>query len=201
MTECCIADCFKKRYAHGLCEAHYYRLRRHGDPLGGRTSPGKPLEWVHQHKTYNSNDCLIWPFAAKDRNGYAMVMLDGKITYAHRIMCTIINGDPPTPLHEVAHSCGRGHCGCVNPTHLRWATRSENHADKLLHGTHRRGERCPTGKLTEDQVNQILALKGKMSPKDTAKIFDVSLSHICSIQKGRRWGWLVDQELKTSSGL
>lgn len=80
--------------------------------------------------------------------------------------------------------------GCVNPRHLRWATRSENHADKLDHGTHNRGEQCPTVKITEEQARQILALKGRLSQKDIAAKFGVTFQHVSNIHLGKRWAWL-----------
>ncbi len=189
---CSIPDCGKKRYAHGLCENHYGRLRRHGDPLGGRTSPGKTLAWLYEHQGYDADSCLIWPFA-DDGKGYGVTNVDGKQQYAHRIMCALVNGEAPTPDHEVAHSCGRGNLGCVSPKHLRWATRSENHSDKITHGTHSRGERCPTVKITEEDARQILALKGKMMQKDIAAKFGVSLGHVSNIHLGKRWAWLTDE--------
>lgn len=33
---CSIPDCGKSHYAHGWCESHYKRWRRHGDPLAGQ---------------------------------------------------------------------------------------------------------------------------------------------------------------------
>jgi DNA-binding transcriptional MerR regulator len=36
MKPCTIPDCDRPARVRGLCEAHYTRLRRHGDPLGGK---------------------------------------------------------------------------------------------------------------------------------------------------------------------
>src|SRR5690349_16534473 len=80
------------------------------------------------HQDFADADCLKWPFA-DDGKGYGVIKVDGRQQYAHRIMCTLVNGEPPTELHETAHSCGNGHLGCVHPGHVRWATRAENHAD------------------------------------------------------------------------
>lgn len=51
--------------------------------------------------------------------------------WLERHMCKLKNGDPPTPDHEAAHSCGNGKHGCINPNHLRWATDAENMADTV----------------------------------------------------------------------
>lgn len=188
---CSIPGCCKKHYAHGYCNAHYLRLRKHGDPLAGRVPPGAPLTWLRSQVGGESEGCVAWPFS-HDGKGYGVVSYEGHQQYAHRLICGWVHGDAPTDLHEVAHSCGNGHLGCVNPKHLRWATRSENHADKLKHGTHNRGERCPTVKITEDQARQILALKGKMMQKDIAAVFGVTFGHVSSIHRGKRWAWLSD---------
>ncbi len=188
---CTIPGCGKRQYAHDLCENHYGRQRRHGSPFGGRVSPGSLMDWLLAHQDFTGDECLKWPFA-DDGKGYGVVKVDGRQQYAHRIMCTLVNGEPPTDLHETAHSCGNGHLGCVHPGHVRWATRAENHADKLGHGTHARGERCPTVKITEDQARQILALKDKMLKKDIAAMFGVTLGHVSNIHLGKRWGWLQE---------
>jgi hypothetical protein len=76
---------------------------------------------------------LIWPFA-RYNNGYGNVTfydaLGKHSTGAHRIMCKLVHGEPPTPKHEAAHSCGNGTGGCINPHHLRSDTRGGNNADK-----------------------------------------------------------------------
>ena len=39
--DCIIVSCAKPTKAHGLCDAHYTKLRRYGDPLAGRHSRPK----------------------------------------------------------------------------------------------------------------------------------------------------------------
>jgi hypothetical protein len=48
----------------------------------------------------------------------------------HRVACEIFNGPPPTIEHEAAHDPACPHRHCIRPEHLRWATRTENEADK-----------------------------------------------------------------------
>lgn len=91
---------------------------------------------------------------------------------------------------DAAHSCGRAGDGCVNPRHLRWATRAENMADKLLHGTDNRGERNALAKLNEDDIRSIRAASGREPQAATAKRFDVDQSTISLIQRRLSWGWL-----------
>jgi len=189
MSTCIIKDCGKRMYAFGLCPKHYTRQRRYGDPLGGGTSPGVPLQYLQEHVDYDGDDCVPWPFA-KFSDGYGAVTFRGQQTTANNVMCTLAHGEPPTPLYESAHSCGRGHEGCVSPRHLRWATRSENHADKVAHGTHSRGERASGVVLSVEQVHAIRSLKGRVRQKILSAQYGVTIATVSAIQCRKIWAWL-----------
>ncbi|NNU70441.1 hypothetical protein G9X67_34890 [Rhizobium sp. WYCCWR 11152] len=192
---CSIPECYKPRYGNGCyCEPHYRRLLKHGDPLGGGTSKGELLRWIHEVALHHVGDeCLIWPFG-KGGRGYGNLWIDGKMVNAHRYLCQIAHGEPPTPDHEAAHSCGKGHEGCISQEHLSWKTHSENMADKLIHGTHRRGERNAGAKLTEADVLEIRAMKGVETLRKTAERFGVSQEAISAIHRGKKWAWLQAAE-------
>ena len=94
--------------------------------------------------------------------GYPVIclMVDGKqktIT-VHHLVCTAFHGSRPLGK-EVAHADGSR----INnqSENLRWATRKENHADALRHGTHTglivKGERNGHAILTERDVKEIRA--------------------------------------------
>jgi len=164
---------------------------KHGDPTMGKTARGAPKKFLEE-KVYNykGNKCLIWPFR-KSTNGYAVwANKNNKTTSVPRMVCEHFNGPPPTPAHEAAHSCGNGKYGCVTPKHLRWATHIENEADKIVHGTHTRGERSWHAKLTEKDVRKIRTLKDKMFQREIAKKFGVCQQAIAQIFKGESWAWL-----------
>lgn len=103
------------------------------------------------------------------------------VVLVHRLVCSAFHGDPPSLVHEVAH--GDGNSLNNRAQNLRWATRIENEADKVGHGTSlagrasavpierrpygerhgrytkpeatARGERAGRAKLTEGQVAAI----------------------------------------------
>ena len=133
--------------------------------------------------------CLFWPFPSKT-HGYGVIWWDGKMQNVSRLACEIVHGPAPSPDHEIAHSCGKGQLGCVNPQHVRWATSKENHADKLLHGTHNRGSRHGNAKLTEGNVRRIRALALTMSQRQIAKQFGVTFQAINDIVRRKNWSWL-----------
>ncbi|MDR9777242.1 hypothetical protein RJJ65_32305 [Rhizobium hidalgonense] len=194
MPECSIDGCDKAAYGKGYCRSHYERFRKHGDPLHIACVPkGEPLRWVHEVALhYTGDECLIWPFGNSGR-GYATLRVDGRTVGAHRVLCELAHGAPPTPDHQAAHSCGKGYETCLSPVHLSWKTPAENMADKLIHGTHNRGERHGRAKLTEDDARKILSLKGKEKQRDLAEMFKVSLSSISNIQAGHTWTWLSEE--------
>jgi len=82
-----------------------------------RRGNGKCLAWLKERVAYDGEECLIWPFSG-NHQGYGHLGYFGKVVKAHRLMCILAHGEPPTPEHHAAHSCGRGHLGCVHPGHL-----------------------------------------------------------------------------------
>lgn len=185
---CTVDGCGNERCnSHGYCWMHYTRWRRHGDPLF--TTNGKPETWLRDALNYDGDECLTWPFGGRN-NGYGTLIFEGRAVSAHRKMCELVHGPAPTKRHEAAHSCGKGHLGCVSPRHLRWATPEENQADRLLHGTHNRGERCGSNILTEAQVREVRTLLGTLSRPKIAKRFGVTEGCIKGIAARKTWAWL-----------
>lgn len=187
---CSVDGCGKPIFtkASGLCAAHYTRMRRHGDKLAGRISPGEKYAYLMSVVVpHRGAGCLTWPFS-KHPNGYTYVDHDGRRYLAHRLVCELVHGPAPSPDHEAAHTCGKGHEGCVSPSHLKWATRKENEGDKRAHGTLLTGERHGSAKLTESDVRRIKAMLGKRSQREIAEDFGVSQSLISYVNLGRLWG-------------
>lgn len=172
-----------------MCPSHYARWLRYGDALAGRTFRGELPKWIEQHKSYTGEDCLKWPFGT-DGSGYGSCSTIAGENKAHRIMCALVHGPAPTPSHEAAHSCGKGHEGCVNPRHLRWATRSENMADRIEHGGGNRGSRHGMSKLNEETVRAIRSLQSEHPQTTLARMFGVSQPLINAVIHRKRWDWL-----------
>ena len=189
---CGVADCQKLTAKRGYCVAHYERLRRHGNPLGGSTGKGDLERFIEEViLPYEGDECIAWPYG-RGGKGYAYMRADGVHLPAHRYICGIVNGPPPTAQHEVAHTCGGGFDACVNKNHLAWKTHSENEADKKVHGTSNIGERNGSAKLTEEQVRVILAQRGKESQQAIADQFGVSRSTVGNILSGKNWSWIQE---------
>lgn len=138
--------------------------------------------WLLDHQTHNDPECLIWPFSV-DRGGYGLVRRCTRREGAHRVMCELVHGSPPDSGYQAAHSCGKGHLGCVNPCHLSWKTRSANRRDYT--------DSCDCGapayKLTEEDIKTIRDLLPTTTNSEIAKRFGVTFTHISKIRNGKVW--------------
>jgi len=190
MTKICKVDgCAKKVFARAMCSMHYYRVLKTGTLFARRIAKkGELAAWVKEHADHNGQECLFWPFGSP-RNGYGQVRVDGVDMSASRFMCIVAHGEPPSPGLHAAHSCGNGHRGCVNPSHLRWLTASQNAAEKIEHGTHQRGQRNPLAKLDEEKVKNIRDREHE-GASALAREFGVHPNTVRDAIQKKTWAWL-----------
>lgn len=185
---CSVEGCGRPHNCKGFCKPHYERWRKNGDSrsdLPLRNPQGSALSFLETVVLpFVGSECLIWPFT-RNKSGHATVKFEGSNQVVARIVCVKLKGPAPTSDHEAAHSCGRGHLGCVNGNHLRWATHAENEADKITHGTSNRGARHGMAKLTEPEIKIIRAIKAPS--RQIAAMFGVSQTTISKIKRGEGW--------------
>ena len=139
-------------------------------------------QWRKEHVGHTDEGCLLWP-GTRNWNGYGTLGVEGKLCYAHRVMCELVNGPPPTPKHVSAHSCHNGHGGCVHPQHVSWKTPRENLLERKAAGTltNKRWQAHKTS-LTPNQITAIIALKGKMNQREIGDLFGISYQHVSVVQ-------------------
>jgi hypothetical protein len=161
--------------------------RRRGGKRGGgyNKGRGRAIAFLRGLIGHHGEECVIWPMARDASNGYCHMGWNGKRYWAHRLMCELAHGPAPSDKHEAAHSCGKGHEGCVNPRHLEWKTRAENQADRYVH--QRKPHRGRRRILTEEQVAEIRAAAGITKTKDLAARYGVSTGNIRQILTGQTW--------------
>ncbi len=186
---CSVDGCGKPARTLGYCATHYIRFWRTGEAGGPIAWRGGPLVWLKKHVGHDGDECLIWPFERNNR-GYAVISRRGRKTSAARMMCSMAHGEADAPEIDTAHSCGNGDQGCVNPGHVRWASRSENMQDAILHGTTTRGTKNARAALTEREVRAIRGMAGTPY-REIAQQFGVTPSAVGLIMRRERWGWLL----------
>lgn len=174
---CSVEGCDRKHYAKGLCEMHWRRVRKHGDPLAGANhAPLTDRFWRYVCK---GDGCWLW-VGNRAPNGYGRIQSGGKGSRhvgAHRLSYEIHHGPIPEGV-VVMHSCDTP--ACVNPAHLSAGTHRDNTADMITKGR-RRGRMI----LTPDQVAEI---RGSIEPaRIVAPRYGVSKSTIWAIRSGQNW--------------
>lgn len=189
-AKCSVEACEKspERGRKGMCARHYSMMYRRGTTVAAIAKRGEPEKWLRDRADHKGDECLLWPFA-RHTDGSAAIG-SSYSRQAARLMCMIAHGEPSQDGLQAAHSCGKGHLGCVNPKHLRWATPKQNTNDQRLHGTMPLGERRPTARLTELQVRGIKVLSKEFMAPDLAEMFDVHVWTISDILRGKTWAWL-----------
>jgi hypothetical protein len=154
----------------------------------GRTRPGEPKEFIDKAVDYAGSDCLIWPYALTS-HGYGNIRYPGIPGTAARVVCTLAHGTAPHDKPHVAHWCGNR--PCIAPTHLRWATPSDNRIDRLRHGTESRGTLRSNSKLTETDVLAIREQHWRTG-RALAVEFGVAETTISAVRRGVKWRWLTN---------
>lgn len=142
MKTCNIDGCEKPSRARSWCSMHYGRWREHGSPLGGGgeryATPEEALE-ARTEPIVGDPAHLIWT-GTTDRNGYGWLRVNGKYVFAHRFAWKREHGPIPDGM-TIDHTCWER--SCVNPEHLRLATRAEN--ARNLSGVRKNGGGLPRG--------------------------------------------------------
>jgi hypothetical protein len=125
-------------------------------------------------------------------NGYRIYKLPvggvKRIYSAHRLVCEAWHGHKRNVLHrEAAHNDGNR--ANNHYSNLRWASRTENNADRKAHGTDPVGERNPRARLNWGQVSLIreryTGARGEITA--LAREFGVSHGAMCAVLDGRHW--------------
>lgn len=71
--------------------------------------------------------CWLWGAATRDKKGYGVLKVKGKMQFAHRLNYQIHKGEIPKGLF-VCHRCDTP--TCINPEHLFLGTTQENTQDR-----------------------------------------------------------------------
>ena len=123
---CKIDGCDRtKIMARGMCNAHYKRWYRYGDPEAGQVRRGATPDETFAMRTKRVGDCLVWQ--AGKNLGYGRIMVDGRSHLAHRYAWERANGPIPDGMF-IDHICHNR--ACVDVRHLRVVTQAQNNRNR-----------------------------------------------------------------------
>lgn len=125
---CGFETCSMPVRTSGLCNGHYLQSWRGQKLRPLRTVVYASLAERMAAHTTKSDGCWTWT-GAVDRAGYGQIGVDGGVRRAHRVAYELAHEQIPDGI-EIDHICHNP--PCVNPEHLRMATRKQN-------GEHRHG--------------------------------------------------------------
>lgn len=96
-----------------------------------RSRKAMPVEWRFWDKVRIGPGCWEW-MASRINTGYGQFLVEPKksMKLAHRVAFELLVGPIPAGM-EIDHTCHNR--GCVNPAHLRIASRPENQHNQRLH--------------------------------------------------------------------
>ena len=115
---CAVETCSSAASARGWCSKHYSRWRKTGDPEKTLYDIRPSFDSYIEER----GECLIWTGTLNDE-GYGNWFHNGKQVKAHRFAWERVNGVIPRNkvMDHICHTPA-----CVNPKHLRLATRAQN---------------------------------------------------------------------------
>lgn len=181
-------DCFHRRkYPSGRwglqtqCKACHRR----------RAGSVERVPWIERfwRQVDKSGDCWLWKGPVNGSGyGYCAGPKGGQ-DRAHRVSFIIANGSIEKDAC-ILHACDVR--VCVNPSHLREGTRAENSRDMVSRGRSLKGGRQPNAKLSEDDVQAIIA--STRSSREEAALWPVSARTVRKIRQGRAWAHMKAQE-------
>jgi hypothetical protein len=147
----------------------------------------------------SEDECWIYT-GGYDKDGYGVFATGGTsaTTKAHRFSYGLHFGPIPYGLY-VCHHCDNP--PCVNPKHFFLGTNRDNQIDARDKGflpmgeewkkTHanamKQGQEHPRAKLTNEQIQEIISLKGKFSQEAIGRKFGVAQAHISRILLKQSW--------------
>lgn len=143
----------------------------------------KPIEWER-----NLRGCYLVTSRARNMasGGHIQIWFNKRLEPIHKLFYRYVYGDIPKGL-VVRHKCDNSHC--INLNHLELGTQADNIKDMDIRGRRHfpKGILNAKAKLTEDQVKEIRALKGKVSRRELQERYGISKANMCKIINNTLW--------------
>lgn len=132
-------------------------------------------------KSYKGRILLLKP----NVGGYLSLRLGrGNPVMVHQLVAQVFIGPAPEGL-QACHNSGDKNDNRKN--NIRYDTPKANQADRVVHGTDRKGSQLPQAKLNEAQVAEIKSMLGLISHRAIAAQYGVSSTAVSLISSGKNW--------------
>lgn len=134
---CSEEGCTKGAAVRGLCAKHYAIRAKTLDGLPKAKRPVSVPDIRGRFEYYvpeiPEEGCTEWPGSTAGE-GYGYISFNGRTLAAHRVSLLLSEGDEDLSRYNNGLDCDHicGNRACVNPKHLRWATRSQNIAHRTV---------------------------------------------------------------------
>ena len=166
-----------KTVARKLCRTCYNQERK-ANRLGDYALLG-PSD-VFEGRFEKTDGCWEWK-GTRNGYGYGIFLLPGeKQIRAHRYAYEFFTGKKIPQGMVIMHSCDNP--PCVNPEHLRVATKGENNTDTANKNRHNYGTDHWNGRLTQKDIDAVRS--SKETKASLSRKYGVSYSHIWRIIHG-----------------
>ena len=143
-------------------------------------SESRIVKTSENQKCVIEGDCWEYSFGEPDDQGYRHFGSSGRNKLAHIWSCSIQEKREILPEEKTRHLCGNH--PCVNPSHLKFGTDSENAIDAVLHGS-------KAAKLNVEKVRDIRS--SKLSRKELSQKYEVCRDTINRVLRGNTWDFVV----------
>ncbi len=205
--ECSIGDCKKSADSLGLCEMHYTRKARYGDPLFVKRIAGDDRARFESYvdRSAGPDACHPWT-GGQCTGGYGQISIKGRLELVHIVAWQFANDLIKPRYMDLDHECHNravrtGTCQpgicphrlCCNAAHLAPKTKAQ-HREDTADWYHPRGSAHGKARLNEEQVREIRRLlrDGSGSQHQIAQWYRVSDYVVSQIKLGKSWAWLPE---------
>ena len=145
---CSVDGCVGRASSRDMCQKHYTRFVRHGDPTTVRpTADFRRAMWWRISEEPISG-CWLWT-GPINRYGYGVACVSGRRMSAHRAVYEILRGAIPDGL-TIDHLCRV--TSCVNPWHMEAVPQGVNTLrGNTVSGVNSRKTHCLRGHPFDEQ--------------------------------------------------
>ena len=103
-----------------MCQPHYKRFMKYGNPLLGRAMKGEAQAFLLDAvDTCESETCIIWPYG-KSSDGVGRLNWEGKAKNANRKALELYEKQDKDDKFYVCKNVVCENPACINPLHHEW---------------------------------------------------------------------------------